>query len=944
VAEVAVWRSYFGTIRLITAEALGLDSVIEPYSVNKSGVLDAVLGTVEKPGRYCGGERNAIKKDLSRVLLKVVLAFPDIYEIGMSHVGLKILYNILNLREMTAAERVFMPWRDFARALRRLGLPLYSLESKLPLSAFDVIGFSLQHELCYTGVLEMLDLGGVPIHASERGENMPLVIGGGPCTFNPEPLWEFFDLFVVGDGEDVVSNLADLWESCKREGWTRAEAISRARDIPGVYVPGDYEFEYSCGYVSKVTHAGKVYEDPFAVPKVERAFVEDLESAPYPEKPVVPNIAVVHDRAPVEIMRGCLRGCRFCQAGYICRPARERSVGNVTGLAESIIANTGFEEVSFLSLSSGDYSGIERLIRHSAMGFAGHKVAVSLPSLRVETMTQAIVDGIRSMKKTGFTVAPEAATERLRRVINKPISNEMVLDAVRRAFIAGWKRVKLYFMIGLPSETDEDIDAIVELARQLGSLARSSGGCKVAISISTFIPKPHTAFQWAPQASHAEIVAKFSRLRHSISGRNVELKWHNAEMSVIEGILCRGDRRLSAAVERAWRSGCVLDNWSEEFSFDRWMAALEGAGLTYQDYVAEREPDKFLPWEHISCGVSRRFLLGERDAAEKERPTPDCLVSGECQLCGACSDASSYLKKMQATQRAAERSKGVSSMGGTSRRETMGRASARKLAFPLRCKYERTGPSKFISHLEALTALGRAARQSGLPVEFSKGFNPQPRISAGLPLSTGHASLAEYVDIRVTRPVSPEKLISLMNDCLMEGIRFVAARHLFRKSLSLCALVSEIDYSVVVSLGRLAEAGHALGLRHLDESQFHEELIERLLSQRSIMVSKVTPKRRVEIDLRRFVGALNMTGVEGGKAYLGMTLKVDRNGRTARPAMVLSALYGLTENILYFSDITRMEQYYRRGGMRRPLLDVGGGLAPRGDRLGRARTRSWDGL
>ncbi len=925
-------------------ETPGQDSVTETDSASMSDILDAVLGTVERPGRYCGGERNAIRKDLSKVLLKVVLAFPDIYEIGMSHVGLKILYNILNLRDMTAAERVFMPWRDFARALRRLKLPLYSLESKLPLSEFDVIGFSLQHELCYTGVLEMLDLGGVPIRASERGENMPLVIGGGPCTFNPEPLWEFFDLFVVGDGEEVVGELAELWENHKREGWIRAEAISRAKDIPGVYVPGNYEFEYSCGYVSKVMHTGKVYEDPFAAPKVERAFVEDLDSAAYPEKPVVPNIAVVHDRAPIEIMRGCLRGCRFCQAGYICRPVRERSVGKVTSLAESIIANTGFEELSFLSLSSGDYSGIERLIRRSALGFTENKVAVSLPSLRVETMTQAIVDGIRSIKKTGFTIAPEAATERLRRVINKPMTNEMVLEAVRRAFAAGWKRVKLYFMIGLPSETDQDIEAIVELARRLASLARRSGGCKVVMSIATFIPKPHTAFQWAAQAPHAEVVAKLSHLRRSISSRHVELKWHNAEMSVIEGVLCRGDRRLSAAVERAWRSGCVLDNWSEEFSFDRWMAAFEGAGLTYQDYIAVREPDGFLPWEHISCGLSRRFLLGEKDAADKEKLTPDCLASGECQLCGACSDPSSYLKKMQATRRAAEKSKGVSITGGTSSREVFGRASARQIVFPLRCKYERIGPSKFISHLEVLTALGRAARQSGLPLEFSKGFNPQPRISAGLPLPIGHASLAEYVDIRVTRPVAPDKLISLLNDYLMKGIRFVAARHLFRKSLSLCALVSEIDYSVIVSLERLAEAGHALGLRQLGEAGFHEERIEHLLSQKSIMVSKVTPKRTVELDLRQFVSALSMTGIESGKLFLKMALNVDRDGRTARPSMVLSALYGLTENILYFADMTRMEQYCWRRGMRRPLLDVGGQPASEGHRLSRAKAGPWDGV
>ncbi len=905
----------------------------EPRSARLEDILEAVLGTVEKPGRYCGGERNAVKKDLSKVALKVALAFPDTYEIGMSHLGLKILYEVLNSREQSVAERVFMPWKDFASVLRRRRIPLFSLESRLPLSEFDVVGFSLQHELCYTNVLEMLDLSGIPIRACDREDNMPFVIGGGPCTFNPEPMWEFFDFFVVGDGEEVVGELAAVLENQKAKGWDRKEAISRVRELKGVYVPTDYEFEYSGGYVSKVIHESEVYDDPFAAPRVERALVEDLESAPFPERLVVPNISIVHDRAAVEIMRGCLRGCRFCQAGYICRPLRERSFATVVGLADSAIANTGFDELSFLSLSSGDYSAIEPLIRRCVLGFAGGKVAVSLPSLRVETMTQPIVDGIRSIKKTGFTLAPEAATDRLRRVINKPAANEMVLESAGRAFAAGWKRIKLYFMIGLPTETEEDIEAMAKLVRQLSSVARREGrgGCRIAVSISTFIPKPHTALQWAPQAPLEDIISKLSRLRRSISCRNVELKWHNADMSLLEGVLCRGDRRLSRVIERAWRNGCVLDNWTEQFDFSKWMAAFEECNVVYQDYLAPRDVRRFLPWEHIASGVSRAFLLQEKDAASAEKLTPDCVSSGQCQSCGACGEPASYLEAMMAMRKAADQYKGASPAGAARVSESSGRATPRQIVFPLRCKYERLGPARFISHLDILTALGRAARQSGLPVEYSKGFNPQPRISAGLPLPVGQSSLAEYIDIRVSRPLAPSKLIESMNNCMMQGVRFIAASHLFKKSLSLSALVSEVDYSVLIDLERLSEVAGAENLPWLNDEGLHADRIEQMLAQKSIVVSKATPKRRVELDLRAFIGALSLTGIESGKALLQMTLNVDQDGRTARPSMVLSELYGTKEGILYFADVTRLEQYCWRRGARRSLLELAkGAVSPTG--------------
>ena len=887
-------------------------------------VWDSLLGTVQRPGRYCGGERNAVKKDPSNVLVRFALVFPDVYEIGMSHIGLKILYEILNRRERSLAERVFLPWRDFAAALRRQGILLSSLESKLPLSEFDVVGFSLQHELCYTNVLEVLDLGGIPVRASQRGPESPLVIGGGPCAFNPEPLWEFFDFFVVGDGEEVVERLAEIFEDQKVRGWDRAEAIRRASQVEGVYVPSDYQMRYSGLYVSGIAFRGKEYQDAFAAPRVKRALVDDLESATFPSSPVVPNIEVVHDRAAVEIMRGCSRGCRFCQAGYICRPARERSLKTVVRLAELIAQKTGYGEISFLSLSSGDYSAIEELILRVVARLSESKVAVSLPSLRVDSATDAILQGIRQVKKTGFTLAPEAGTERLRSIINKPTTDEMILLSAQRAFAAGWKRVKLYFMIGLPGETDEDIDAIVRLAKRLARVARRAGGAggKVAISLSTFIPKPHTPFQWCRQSSIEEAAAKISHLKKELGSRNLELKWHLPQMSFLEGVLSRGDRRLSQVIHRGWRLGCLWDGWTEQFDFDKWMRAFDECRISPQNYTGSRELDRFLPWEHIDSGVAREFLVAEKHKSDRQEVTADCRASGVCQQCGVCADPQSYLAGFARRLATPDRKPAAAVM-----RSVPG--SAKRGAFAVRCRYERTGPARFISHLDVMTAFGRALRQSGLPIDYSRGFNPQPRLSAGLPLPIGYASLAEYVDFRFTRPVAPSRLVTVLNEYLMEGMRLVAASHLVGRPLSLCSVVSELDYSVVIDTERLSELLDEAPRIELGDANLHRQRVSEFLARKSLLVSKTTPKRSIELDLRALVASLRLEAVRPGKVALRMTLKVQPSGRTAKPEMVLQALYGIRKNVLYFAKITRLEQYCWRRGRRCSLLELASGQAAR---------------
>lgn len=889
---------------------------------NNNNLLEAILGTVEKPGRYCGGERNAVEKDLSKVPVKIALAFPDLYEIGMSHLGLKIIYHILNDRELTAAERVFLPQRDLSDALRSQGMQLFSLENRLPLSEFDVVGFSLQHELCYTNVLEMLDLGGIPIKAEERTEGVPIVIGGGPCAFNPEPMWEFFDLFVIGDGEAATTQLAEILEDGKRRGLSRKELIDRARELEGVYVPTDYEMEYSDGGVARITYRGKLHENPFDAPRTKRAPAVDLETAQYPEAFVLPNISVVHDRGVVEIMRGCSRGCRFCQAGYICRPMRARSLVNVEDLAEKVIANTGYEEVSFLSLSSGDYPEIERLIGGFVSRFADRRVSVALPSLRVETMTQSIVNSIKSIKRTGFTLAPEAATERLRSIINKPTTDEAILESVERAFAAGWRRVKLYFMIGLPHETDRDIEALVELIHRVSKAAgHKRGAGKLSVSLSTFVPKPHTPFQWSRQASLEEVLEKHSAIRRSIRSRATELKWHNPRMSVLEGVLSRGDRRLSKVIEHAWRSGCLLDNWTEEFDYDKWMAAFGHCDIDPLIYTKARDASNFLPWEHIDSGVSRDFLIKENEAAEAASLTPDCRASRECQGCGACSDSAAYLSDIGRMTPSGQPKAAAQPPQSRPASPPRRYPSANQMVFPIRCKYERVGPARFISHLDVLTVLARAARQSGLPLEYTKGFNPQPRLSAGLPLPMGCASIAEYVDFRFTRPVSPDKLIESLNPHFMQGLQVLSGTHLYQKTLSLCSLVSEVDYWIVVDLERLASLSDAPDMAVLSDEAFHRDRVSQFLAESSIKVSKVTPKRTTELDLRAFVSAMDLMKLAEGRAYLNVTLKVDETGRTARPTMVLSELYGTKDKILYFADITRYEQYCWRRGKRRNLLE-----------------------
>ncbi len=615
---------------------------LEPFWIRRM-LPEHLLQQVSKPARYLGREWNAVAKPPSRLRVRVALCYPDVYDIGMSHQGLRILYEVVNRRPDAACERVFHPWPDAAELMRRESIPLSGLESDTPLSEFDLVGITLQHELTYANVPSLLELGGMSALAAERRPAEPLVIGGGPCAFNPEPVADFFDAFVIGDGEEALDELldfflaqpAELRDRDRRAAEDREELVARLAELEGVYVPSGYEFE-----PTDAGHVVPVPRDDRFPPRVIKRTVMDLDSAPYPLAPVVPYCEVVHDRAEIEPARGCTHGCRFCQAGMIYRPVRERSLATLLDQAEQIIANTGYDEVSLLSLNCPDYSRIEQLVDGLHARLADRRVAVSLPSLRVDTFSVGLARRVQRVKKSGLTLAPEAGTQHLRDVNNKDVSEEDLRQAVTAAFGSGWQRVKLYFMIGLPQETEEDILAIPATIERVLAIAREEmtrpgyGRLKINVSVASLVPKPHTPFQWLGQEPREQLLARQKVIREATRNRRVSLSFHDVRQSALEAALARGGRRLGAVILSAYRAGAILDAWSEHFNFDAWLHAFAEHGLDL-DELAQREipPDAALPWDVIDAGVDKGFLSAELDRALAAETTPDCRQVG-CHECG----------------------------------------------------------------------------------------------------------------------------------------------------------------------------------------------------------------------------------------------------------------------------------------------------------------------
>ncbi len=828
--------------------------------------IDQLLPHVQKPSRYLGTEINHIRKDHRRVRLKFALAFPDLYDIGTSHFGMQILYHLLNQDADVAAERVFAPAQDMETLLRSRDCPLTTLESQTPLADFDIVGFSLLYELNYTNVLNMIDLAGLPLRWSRRRERHPLIIAGGPCVSNPEPMAAFFDAMVFGDGEDLVPAMTRIWMSWKTAGGReKVELLERWSRLEGVYVPRFFQ--------ARIDPSGLQRLAPLVPGQtaVSRAIIADLDRACFPDRPILPFGKPVHDRLRMEIARGCTRGCRFCQAGMIYRPVRERSPQTIQRLIREALVSTGYEDLSLLSLSTGDYSCLPGLMEQLMRHCQAEHVAISLPSLRAGSLTPELMALIRSVRKTGFTIAPEAGSQRLRDVINKNITFADVAATVEDAFALGWTVIKLYFMIGLPTETEDDLDAIVDMVRELrnikGPQRRRS---QINVSVTTFIPKAHTPFQWCAQLSLEESKAKLAHLKSRLAMPGVRLKWQSPEMSLLEGALARGDRRLADVVEQAWSRGARFDGWNDQFQWEHWQQAFTVTGIDPDSVVLRRrELEEPLPWDHMDAGVDPEFLKRQWRKSLENETVEDCRL-GSCQDCGVC-DLESLAPVVFEP---AETEPLPPAQTGNEERD--------HVWFEL--TYSKKGQARFFGHLELSNIMARAVRRARIRVKYSQGFHPMPRISFDDPPPLGVESQAEKMRLLASPGHTCTEIIERLNSQLPGGLQ---VSHCRTKPTGK-RVATDTSFCYRVFLGRLKPS--AGDLRQFQQSRHWPYLRKK-------------PKGRSrKVDLRQLVSRLELEG----DGVLLMEIQ-STGGITVRAAEVLAAVFGLSDEQLADLRILKLD-------------------------------------